>query len=291
MQRADSTSTTSSPSPPTTSSSSFRSPSIRATWKSRRSVRVLESANWFEREIKDWFGIIAFPEYLQAGVASRLARGRSPHAEGVRRRDTVAPRQGSFDFKRVEGEGVFEIPVGPVHAGIIEPGHFRFSVAGEPIINLDVQLFYTHKGTEKIAEGMTPQRAVFLAERISGDSSFAHALAYCHSIERMSGCEVPKRAVVGADDAPGTRATVQSHRRHRGDPARRGVCRRRRIRVRTQGDDSSASTKFSPEAGCSRGVAASGGSGGTRRRRLDKRDALAETLCTGEGSRSKTSWT
>ena len=72
---------------------------------------------------------------------------------------------GTFDFRQVEGEGVFEIPVGPVHAGIIEPGHFRFSVAGEPIINLDIQLFYTHKGTEKIAEGMSPRRAVFLAER------------------------------------------------------------------------------------------------------------------------------
>jgi Ni,Fe-hydrogenase III large subunit len=113
------------------------------------------------------------------------------------RSDSAVPRvPGTFDFKRVEGEGVFEIPVGPVHAGIIEPGHFRFSVAGEPIINLDVQLFYTHKGTEKLAEGMDPRRAVFLAERISGDSSFAHALAFCRCIERLSGLEIPKRAEV-----------------------------------------------------------------------------------------------
>jgi Ni,Fe-hydrogenase III large subunit len=110
---------------------------------------------------------------------------------------TSVPRvRGSFDFKHVEGEGVFEIPVGPVHAGIIEPGHFRFSVAGEPIINLETQLFYTHKGTEKIAEGMSPQKAVFLAERISGDSSFAHVVAFCHCMERLSGCNVPRRAAV-----------------------------------------------------------------------------------------------
>ncbi|MGA9118894.1 MAG: NADH-quinone oxidoreductase subunit C [Bacteroidota bacterium] len=156
----------------------------------------LESVNWFEREVKDWFGIIAFPNIHRLAVhpdwpedVHPLLKEFDPH--------TVVPRvRGSLDFKRVEGEGVFEIPVGPVHAGIIEPGHFRFSVAGEPIINLEVQLFYAHKGTEKIAEGMTPQRAVFLAERISGDSSFAHALAYCHSIERLSRCEVPPRALI-----------------------------------------------------------------------------------------------
>jgi Ni,Fe-hydrogenase III large subunit len=109
---------------------------------------------------------------------------------------TVPRVKGDFEFKRVEGEGIFEIPVGPVHAGIIEPGHFRFSVAGEPIINLDAQLFYTHKATEKIAEGRTPQQTVFLAERVSGDTSFGHALAFCHAIERIGTAEVPEQALI-----------------------------------------------------------------------------------------------
>ncbi len=155
-----------------------------------------EAVDWFEREVKDWFGIIPFPNIRRLAVHPDWPEDIYPMVKDFGARQTVARVKGSFDFKHVEGEGVFEIPVGPIHAGIIEPGHFRFSVAGEPIINLDAQLFYVHKGTEKIAEGMAPRRAVFLAERISGDSSFAHALAFCHAIERMGGIEVPKRALV-----------------------------------------------------------------------------------------------
>jgi Ni,Fe-hydrogenase III large subunit/Ni,Fe-hydrogenase III component G len=156
----------------------------------------LEAANWFEREMKDWFGIIPFPNIQKLGVHPDWPEDLYPMLKDFERQRPVPRVRGSFDFKHVEGEGVFEIPVGPVHAGIIEPGHFRFSVAGEPIINLDVQLYYTHKGTEKIAEGMTPQRVVFLAERISGDSSFAHALAFCHALERACDLEIPKRALI-----------------------------------------------------------------------------------------------
>ena len=156
----------------------------------------IEAANWFEREMKDWFGIIAFPNIYRLASHPDWPEDVHPMLKGFDSGRKVPRVRGSFDFKHVEGEGVFEIPVGPVHAGIIEPGHFRFSVAGEPIINLDVQLFYTHKGTEKIAEGQSPGRGAFLAERISGDSSFAHALAYCHAIERIGSIEIPKRAIV-----------------------------------------------------------------------------------------------
>jgi Ni,Fe-hydrogenase III large subunit len=81
-----------------------------------------------------------------------------------------------------------------VHAGIIEPGHFRFSVDGETIVNLESRLFFLHKGIEKLFESMTPSRGVELAERISGDSSVAHALAFCMAIERCSGIKAPERA-------------------------------------------------------------------------------------------------
>jgi Ni,Fe-hydrogenase III large subunit/Ni,Fe-hydrogenase III component G len=157
---------------------------------------VIDAATWFEREMKDWFGIVAFPNIPKLAAHPDWPEDVHPMLKDFDTRMTIPRVQGTFDFRQVEGEGVFEIPVGPVHAGIIEPGHFRFTVAGEPIINLDIQLFYTHKGTEKLAEGMHPYRAVFLAERISGDSSFAHALALCHAVERLSEIEVPKRALV-----------------------------------------------------------------------------------------------
>src|SRR6185369_16562822 len=98
------------------------------------------------------------------------------------------------NFREVEGEGVFQVPVGPVHAGIIEPGHFLFSVAGEPVLHLQLRMFYVHKGTEKIFESLPIPHCVRLAESISGDSSFAHATAFCHAVERASGVEAPPRA-------------------------------------------------------------------------------------------------
>ena len=156
----------------------------------------VDAANWFEREMKDWFGVIAFPNIAKLASHPDWPEDVHPLLKSFDIHQAVPRVRGDFDFKRVEGEGIFEIPVGPVHAGIIEPRHFRFSVAGEPIINLDAQLFYTHKATEKIAEGLTPEKAVFLAERISGDSAFGHALAFCHAVERLSGIEVPREAVL-----------------------------------------------------------------------------------------------
>ena len=99
-------------------------------------------------------------------------------------------------YRPALGEGVFQVPVGPVHAGIIEPGHFNFAVAGEPILYLQLRMFYTHKGTEKLFEKLPIHKAVFLAESISGDSSFSHGTAFCQAIERAAGMELPLRALV-----------------------------------------------------------------------------------------------
>ncbi|PYN06247.1 MAG: formate hydrogenase [Candidatus Rokuibacteriota bacterium] len=99
-----------------------------------------------------------------------------------------------FPFQQVGGEGVYEIPVGPVHAGIIEPGHFRFSVVGETIIDMKSRLYFTHKGTEKLFEGRTPPEGVVLAERISGDTTVGHAVAYCQALEALASAEIPARA-------------------------------------------------------------------------------------------------
>ena len=100
-----------------------------------------------------------------------------------------------YPFVRVEGDGVHEIPVGPVHAGIIEPGHFRFSIVGEKVLRLEERLGYTHKGVEKRFTGMAPLDAVRLAGRVSGDSTVAYAWAYSMALESAAGIDVPKRAV------------------------------------------------------------------------------------------------
>ncbi|OGP05882.1 MAG: hypothetical protein A2056_05420 [Deltaproteobacteria bacterium GWA2_42_85] len=102
---------------------------------------------------------------------------------------------GEYQFIKAEGEGVYEIPVGPVHAGIIEPGHFRFQAVGEDIINLEEKLGYVHKGIEKRFEALSWQEGARLAGRVSGDTTVAHSLAYCRAVESMTGCNPPERAL------------------------------------------------------------------------------------------------
>ncbi|MBI3399191.1 MAG: NADH-quinone oxidoreductase subunit C [Deltaproteobacteria bacterium] len=94
--------------------------------------------------------------------------------------------KGEYPFIKAEGEGVYEIPVGPVHAGIIEPGHFRFQAVGEDIINLEERLGYVHKGIEKRFETLSWKEGARLAGRVSGDSTVAHSLAYCRAVEATS---------------------------------------------------------------------------------------------------------
>jgi Ni,Fe-hydrogenase III large subunit len=98
---------------------------------------------------------------------------------------------GRFPFLTVEGPGVYEIPVGPVHAGLIEPGHFRFSVVGETILRLKARLWFVHRGIERLFHGRPATGAVDLAERISGDTSAAHALAHSLAVEDALGIELP----------------------------------------------------------------------------------------------------
>jgi Ni,Fe-hydrogenase III large subunit len=115
------------------------------------------------------------------------ATGRSP---GRTRADADYP------FAPVQGSGVYEIPVGPVHAGIIEPGHFRFQAVGEEVLRLEERLGYVHKGVEKLAVGRDPAGLARLAGRVSGDSTVAHTWAACQAMERATGCAVPPRATM-----------------------------------------------------------------------------------------------
>jgi Ni,Fe-hydrogenase III large subunit len=109
---------------------------------------------------------------------------------------TLPPRQATQDypFVRVEGDGVHEVPVGPVHAGIIEPGHFRFSVVGEKVLRLEERLGYTHKGTEQRFTQLPALQAHRLAGRVCGDSTVAFTWAYCMALESALGVAVPQRA-------------------------------------------------------------------------------------------------
>ncbi len=159
-------------------------------------TNAIHAVNWQEREVQDLFGIklVGHPNPRRCALHDDW-----PEVHPLRKdfdlRTKLPPFSGPrHKFREVEGEGVFQVPVGPVHAGIIEPGHFLFSVAGEPVLYLQLRMFYVHKGTEKLFENLPISHCVRLAESISGDSSFAHATAFCHAIERAAGVEAPPRA-------------------------------------------------------------------------------------------------
>ena len=111
------------------------------------------------------------------------------------RQDQFAVISEPYPFVQVEGDGVHEIAVGPVHAGTIEPGHFRFSVVGEKVLRLEQRLGYKHKGIEKQFESMSQKEGHKLAARISGDSAVAYSWAYCAALEAITGAICPPRAV------------------------------------------------------------------------------------------------
>jgi Ni,Fe-hydrogenase III large subunit/Ni,Fe-hydrogenase III component G len=158
----------------------------------------LPAVNWQEREIQDWFGLRAVGHPNPRRVA---LHDNWPDVHPLRKdfllETVLPPFEGERHIYRPAlGEGVFQVPVGPVHAGTIEPGHFNFAVAGEPILYLQLRMFYTHKGTEKLFEKLPIPKAVFLAESISGDSSFSHGAAFCQAIESAAQMEVPLRALI-----------------------------------------------------------------------------------------------
>jgi len=155
-------------------------------------AKDIYSASLFEREIKEMFGI----EPSNSPDTRRLRMHSEIWPEGFYplRKDFIKPagvgKTGDYVFNEVDGEGIFEIPVGPVHAGIIGPGHFRFSAAGEPIINLEIRLGFTHRGIEKLFEGKNVYDALRISECCSGDASFANSLSYSCAIEKIAGIEV-----------------------------------------------------------------------------------------------------
>ena len=157
----------------------------------------IPSAAFYEREIQDMYGI-RFKDICDSRVLvhhGNFPRKVYPLRKEFKANTKLAFEKNELEFTSVSGSGVFEVPVGPVHAGIIEPGHFRFSVAGEPIINLEAKLYYVHRGLEKLAETENYMKVLLFSERISGDETFTNSLAYCQAIEKLSGITyLPERA-------------------------------------------------------------------------------------------------
>ncbi len=163
----------------------------------------MPAAHWYEREISDLFGLKpqGHPDQRRLVFHEAFPAGSHPLRKDWSISEAQLTEWGAgtavhvpHPFMEVAGEGIAEIPVGPVHAGIIEPGHFRFSAVGETIFFLEPRLFYTHKGTEKQFEKLGFAEGVKLAERVSGTSSFAHGAAYCMAVERMMGIEITEKA-------------------------------------------------------------------------------------------------
>ncbi|PKQ14832.1 MAG: formate hydrogenase [Actinobacteria bacterium HGW-Actinobacteria-8] len=153
-------------------------------------------AGRFERVMRDLYGVVPIDHPLPRRMVrhKHWPTGWYPMRSDAGPPPPFGPTEGAFPFLRVEGPGVYEIPVGPVHAGMIGPGHFRFSVVGESILKLKARLWFTHKGLIKLAEGRTPIEALPLAERISGDTTVGHTTAFCSAIEDALGVDVPEPA-------------------------------------------------------------------------------------------------
>ncbi len=146
-------------------------PSITPAWP---------AAHLFEREI--------FESHAWTPVGHPWLKAVRRHAELG---DAGAP---PHPFLRAQGEGVHEVAVGPIHAGVIEPGHFRFQCSGEEVLHLEIQLGYQHRGAEERLVSGKPSSRLAAAESIAGDTAVGHALAYCTALEALSGTKVPLRA-------------------------------------------------------------------------------------------------
>ena len=144
-------------------------------------------AHWFEREIAEQWAVAP-----QGHPWLKPIRFHAPYRPGLEK--APAPLIGDTAFFQVEGEEVHEVAVGPVHAGVIEPGHFRFQCYGERVIHLEISLGYQHRGIERALVGGPHPRTLLQMETAAGDTSIGHATAYCQALEALAGCEVPPRA-------------------------------------------------------------------------------------------------
>jgi Ni,Fe-hydrogenase III large subunit len=149
-------------------------------------------AHLFEREVAEQYGVC--PEGHAWLKPVRFHASYRPGHDAWGRPPGEAPVIGVTDFYRVEGEEIHEVAVGPVHAGIIEPGHFRFQCHGEQVFHLEISLGYQHRGVERALLGGPTKRTIHMMEAMAGDTTVGHATAYCQAMEALAGCQLPIRA-------------------------------------------------------------------------------------------------
>ncbi len=150
------------------------------------------AAQAFEREIAEQYGAVPAGHPWLKPLRYHPTADGSPAPWGPFRADVPIP--GDYPFYRVEGDEVHEVAVGPVHAGVIEPGHFRFQCHGEDVLHLEIVLGYQHRGAEPLILHPNPARAAAVVETIAGDSSIAHASAYAGALEGLADVEPSSRA-------------------------------------------------------------------------------------------------
>ncbi|HBW38027.1 NADH-quinone oxidoreductase subunit C [Desulfosporosinus sp. BICA1-9] len=160
---------------------------------------IFPALNWSEREAQDLFGLeaVEHPDPRSLVLHPGWPKGFHP----LRKDYIVGDERSAFDraplvFPEMHGDGIFQVPVGPIHAGIIEPGHFRFYAIGEPVLHLEAQLFYTHKGIEKLVEGRSIEDGLRIIERVCGVCALSHGLAYCEAVEKLANLEVPRSVLL-----------------------------------------------------------------------------------------------
>lgn len=150
------------------------------------------AASRFEREMRDLFGVepTGHPQPRRLVLHQHWPEGYHPMRHGAGE-VTMVEGADAYPFVPVEGTGVYEIPVGPVHAGLIEPGHFRFFVVGETILRMKARLWFTHKGVERLFQGQSVEAGIQIAQRVSGDTAVGHGLAFVQAVEEARGVSVP----------------------------------------------------------------------------------------------------
>jgi Ni,Fe-hydrogenase III large subunit len=149
-------------------------------------------AHWFEREIGEQWG--TRPEGHPWFKPIRFHRSWRKGADAWGRLEGAPIEPSVTDFFRVTGDEAHEVAVGPVHAGIIEPGHFRFQCHGEEVVHLEISLGYQHRGVERAMTGGPGLRSIHYAETLAGDTTIGHGTAWCQVVESLAGCKVPARA-------------------------------------------------------------------------------------------------
>lgn len=159
-------------------------------------TRHVTQAHWFERELAEQWGVVPEGHPWLKPIRFHRSYRDGKDAWGRAVGDAILPcvQPAGTDYFKVRGDEIHEVAVGPVHAGVIEPGHFRFQCHGEHVFTLEIELGFQHRGVERRLVGGPDKRTLHYMETLAGDTSIGHALAYCQLLEGLAGTEAPLRA-------------------------------------------------------------------------------------------------